>query len=219
MSTGVCEFGSICQYAHGNIELKNTGMMYMASNETNHMRQGGGQPVQVKTSRLGTGSVSTRKIVKERWFLKEELKMSEQMAQEKAENEGKISKARSKRCGMCDQCMRGDCVVCIHCKDMTKFGGSGKSKQACKERKCNSMAVKEEEDSSSETDEPVVEKLPIKTHAKHKAEGKHEDVEWKGGLSLLEEIKSDRTCIVKYCQIKTSHFMCADHMKIPIRYA
>jgi len=58
---------------------------------------------------------------------------------EKVENEGKISKARSKRCGMCDQCMRGDCGVCNHCKDMTKFGGSGKSKQACKERKCNNM--------------------------------------------------------------------------------
>ena len=47
---------------------------------------------------------------------------------EKDENEGKISKARSKRCGMCDQCMRGDCGVCNHCEDMTKIGGSGKSK-------------------------------------------------------------------------------------------
>ena len=106
--------------------------------------------------------------------------VSVQMAQEKAENEVKISKARSKRCGMCDQCMRGDCGVCNHCKDMTKFGGSGKSKQACKERKCNNMAVKEEDDSSSETDEPVVEKSPVKTPVKHKANGKHKDVEWKG---------------------------------------
>jgi len=105
---------------------------------------------------------------------------SEQMAQEKAENEGKVSKARSKRCGMCDQCMRGDCGVCNHCKDMTKFGGSGKSKQACKERKCTNMAVKEEDESGSEAEEPVAEKSPVKTPVKHKAKGKHKDVEFTG---------------------------------------
>ena len=47
-------------------------------------------------------------------------------------------KARAKRCGMCDQCMRGDCN---HCKDMTEFGGSRKSKQACVERKYSNMGV------------------------------------------------------------------------------
>jgi len=111
-----------------------------------------------------------------------EAVFSEQMAQEKAEVEGKSSKARAKKCGMCEQCMRGDCGVCNHCKDMTKFGGSGKSKQACVERKCPNMAVKgEEEESSSETDEPAVpEKSPGKTPVKHKGKGKHKDVEWKG---------------------------------------
>merc|ERR1719228_3121263 len=106
---------------------------------------------------------------------------SEQMAQEKAENEGKTSKARSKRCGMCDNCMRPDCGLCSHCKDMTKFGGSGKSKQACKERKCTNIQVKEDEESGSEGEEPVVEKSPEKTPVKTKAvKGKHKDVEWKG---------------------------------------
>ena len=199
-----------------------------------NMRQGGGQPVQVKTK---------RKIVKERWFLIEELKMSEKMAQEKAENEGKISKARSKMCGMCDQCKRGDCGVCNHCKDMTKFGGSGKSKQACKERKCNNMAVKEKEDSSSETDEPVVEKCKrgdcgvcnhCKDMTKFGGSGKSkqackerkcnnmavkekEDSSSETDEPVVEKL-TIKTCIVKYCQVNTSHFMCADHMKIPIRY-
>ena len=57
-------------------------------------------------------------------------------------------------------------------KDMTKFGGSenGKSKQACVERKCSNMGVKGEEESGSETDEPVVEKSPVKTPVKHKVQ-------------------------------------------------
>ena len=40
MSTGECEFGSICQYAHGNMELRNVGMgggmAGMASKQVNH---------------------------------------------------------------------------------------------------------------------------------------------------------------------------------------
>ena len=98
-----------------------------------------------------------------------EAMFAEQMAQEKAEEEGKESKARKNRCGICDQCTRSDCGVCNHCKDMTKFGGTGRSKQACVERKCPNMAVKgQEEDSSSETeDTSVPEKSPTKTPVKH----------------------------------------------------
>ena len=44
------------------------------------------------------------------------------------EEGGKESKARKNRCGICDQCTRSDCGVCKHCKDMTKFGGTGRSK-------------------------------------------------------------------------------------------
>ena len=87
------------------------------------------------------------------------------------EEEGKESKTRKNRCGICNQCTRSDCGVCKHCKDMTKFGGTGRSKQACVERKCPNMAVKgQEEDSSSETeDTSAPEKSPTKTPVKHKA--------------------------------------------------
>ena len=34
-----------------------------------------------------------------------------------------------------------DCGECKHCKDMLKFGGSGRSKQACTRRRCPNMAI------------------------------------------------------------------------------
>ena len=39
-----------------------------------------------------------------------------------------------------------DCGECKHCKDMLKFGGSGRSKQACVQRRCPNMAVQVAED-------------------------------------------------------------------------
>lgn len=50
---------------------------------------------------------------------------------------------RKKRCGVCEVCQSPDCGKCIACQDMIKFGGSGKAKQACKERRCPNMAVQE----------------------------------------------------------------------------
>lgn len=45
------------------------------------------------------------------------------------------------RCGVCETCQQPDCGVCISCKDMIKFGGSGRSKQACNRRRCPNMAI------------------------------------------------------------------------------
>ena len=39
-----------------------------------------------------------------------------------------------------------DCGKCVACRDMVKFGGSGRAKQACHQRRCPNMAVKEAED-------------------------------------------------------------------------
>nr|XP_054770266.1 DNA (cytosine-5)-methyltransferase PliMCI-like [Lytechinus pictus] len=50
---------------------------------------------------------------------------------------------RKKRCGVCEVCQAPDCGKCAACKDMIKFGGSGRAKQACKERRCPNMAVQE----------------------------------------------------------------------------
>ena len=43
------------------------------------------------------------------------------------------------RCGKCENCEKPDCASCAHCIDMKKFGGKGKLRQACKERKCIGM--------------------------------------------------------------------------------
>ena len=42
---------------------------------------------------------------------------------------------RRTRCGVCEACQQPDCAQCKHCKDMTKFGGSGRSKQCCINRR------------------------------------------------------------------------------------
>jgi len=68
-------------------------------------------------------------------------RISKQVAPEKVDGEVRNSSSRARRCGMCTQCMRGDCGVCNHCKDKPKFGGSGnKSKQACVERRCPNLS-------------------------------------------------------------------------------
>ena len=54
---------------------------------------------------------------------------------------GKSSAPKRQRCGVCEVCQLPDCGTCGHCKDMIKFGGSGRSKQACVHRRCPNMAV------------------------------------------------------------------------------
>ncbi len=43
---------------------------------------------------------------------------------------------KRKRCGTCDGCIRSDCGTCKFCKNKPKFGGMGKKKQCCEQRKC-----------------------------------------------------------------------------------
>ncbi|XP_050512373.1 DNA (cytosine-5)-methyltransferase PliMCI [Diabrotica virgifera virgifera] len=57
---------------------------------------------------------------------------------------------KKKRCGICESCQSPDCGECNHCRDMVKFGGSGKSKQACKRRRCMHMAIIDAEVSDNE---------------------------------------------------------------------
>lgn len=47
------------------------------------------------------------------------------------------SSKREKRCETCPGCLKtDDCLKCVYCKDMKKYGGSGKQKQTCISRKC-----------------------------------------------------------------------------------
>ena len=36
---------------------------------------------------------------------------------------------RKKRCGYCPGCIATDCGVCVYCKDMRTFGGTGCKKK------------------------------------------------------------------------------------------
>ncbi|XP_014211893.1 jmjC domain-containing histone demethylation protein 1 [Copidosoma floridanum] len=45
-------------------------------------------------------------------------------------------KHRRTRCKKCEACTRSDCGECVYCLDMIKFGGTGRAKQTCLQRKC-----------------------------------------------------------------------------------
>ena len=75
-------------------------------------------------------------------------------------------------------CQLPDCGQCSHCRDMRKFGGSGKSKQACINRRCPNMAVQVAEDDENELAEPEVsKKSERKARSEKKAKTK---LEWIG---------------------------------------
>ncbi|GFN82630.1 DNA (cytosine-5)-methyltransferase [Plakobranchus ocellatus] len=80
---------------------------------------------------------------------------------------------KRQRCGFCEVCQQPDCGTCTACKDMTKFGGTGKAKQACKQRRCPNLAIKSaEEDDGEEGEEAESEnnKEPaLTTVKKHKS--------------------------------------------------
>jgi len=120
-----------------------------------------------------------------------EMMFGDQMRKEDDDTKAGRGKARMKRCGMCDQCLKVDCGVCRHCRDMTKFGGSGKSKQACMERKCDNKSVGgidlEDCDDDIEVESPSKSKetqskinLKETTPSKTKTKKKHKDLEWVG---------------------------------------
>lgn len=43
---------------------------------------------------------------------------------------------RRGRCGECSGCIADDCGACVCCKDMKKYGGTGRKKKCCIRRKC-----------------------------------------------------------------------------------
>ncbi|KXJ20320.1 DNA (cytosine-5)-methyltransferase PliMCI [Exaiptasia diaphana] len=64
--------------------------------------------------------------------------------------EGKgVSAPRRTRCGICEKCQQPDCGKCKYCRDMVKFGGTGRQKQSCLERRCPYRDIKEAEDNET----------------------------------------------------------------------
>ena len=117
---------------------------------------------------------------------------SDQMRKEEVDNKLGKGKKRKIKCGMCDQCLKVDCGQCRNCKDMTKFGGSGKSKQACMERKCENMAAKGEDEVSDLEDEEEVDEEKLSPSKKFGLEKKtkskaiFKDVEWVGAGKKID---------------------------------
>lgn len=49
---------------------------------------------------------------------------------------------KRRKCGVCEPCQQPDCGECMNCKkNMIKFGGSGRSKQACIQRQCRNIEI------------------------------------------------------------------------------
>lgn len=53
-----------------------------------------------------------------------------------ARNRKPTRRKRKNSCGECENCQREDCGKCSSCKDKVKFGGAGKKKQKCEEKRC-----------------------------------------------------------------------------------
>ena len=51
------------------------------------------------------------------------------------------------RCGACAGCRVENCGVCRNCRDMKRFGGKGRLRQACEDRKCGGREELECEES------------------------------------------------------------------------
>ncbi|CAK8688847.1 unnamed protein product [Clavelina lepadiformis] len=95
-------------------------------------------------------------------------------------------KIRRHRCGTCEVCLKPDCGECSACKDMVKFGGSGRSKQACVQRKCPNLQVHQDDSNMEDVDEekevvaePSKPTAPTKSAHKVKRSTKSR-VEWIG---------------------------------------
>nr|XP_031545452.1 DNA (cytosine-5)-methyltransferase 1 isoform X2 [Vicugna pacos] len=105
---------------------------------------------------------------------------------EKDDREDKENAFKRRRCGVCEVCQQPECGKCKACKDMVKFGGSGRSKQACQERRCPNMAMKEADD-DEEVDDNIPEMpSPKKMHQGKKKKQNKDRITWVG-----EAVKTD----------------------------
>ena len=101
--------------------------------------------------------------------------------------EDKKSKTK-RRCNICENCMKKDCGQCTYCKDMIKFGGTGKSKQACEKRACNNMVEKQfDNEVSDDEDEKIQETIST---PKKEDEVDKEDDNGKANLSDKAKLKN-----------------------------
>ncbi|CAN7984788.1 unnamed protein product [Ixodes hexagonus] len=77
----------------------------------------------------------------------------EVLFKEQIDDKAAAGAVRRKRCGVCESCQQPDCGKCKACRDLVKFGGSGRLKQCCEERRCLNKAFQEAEDDDGDTEE------------------------------------------------------------------
>ena len=96
-------------------------------------------------------------------------------------DQGTISATRRTKCGICEACQARDCGKCRHCKDMVKFGGTGRSKQSCIQRKCPNLSVQLAEDDAENAleEEPDSVDIDVDRH-KVKPIVKLSEIKWEG---------------------------------------
>uniref|UniRef100_F7GG75 DNA (cytosine-5)-methyltransferase n=1 Tax=Monodelphis domestica TaxID=13616 RepID=F7GG75_MONDO len=99
----------------------------------------------------GPTKATTTKLV----YLIFDTFFSEQIEKNEREDD-KENAMKRRRCGVCEVCQQPECGKCKACQDMVKFGGSGRSKQACLQRRCPNLAVKEA-DEDEEVDDDIPE--------------------------------------------------------------
>lgn len=92
----------------------------------------------------------------------------EEVFKEQIDDDKKGPKApRRKRCNACENCLAQECGSCLHCKDMIKFGGSGKSKQACVKRNClNADSIKVTESDNEDDGDEINAQMKVKKRVK-----------------------------------------------------
>ncbi|XP_064460816.1 DNA (cytosine-5)-methyltransferase PliMCI-like [Ornithodoros turicata] len=64
-----------------------------------------------------------------------------------------VPAGRRKRCGVCEACQTPDCGKCKACSDMVKYGGTGKLKQCCEQRRCLSKVVQDAEEDDGDNEQ------------------------------------------------------------------
>ncbi|XP_076291228.1 DNA methyltransferase 1a [Lasioglossum baleicum] len=116
-------------------------------------------------------------------------------ADQLTKNNDKITMGpKRQRCGICENCQQSDCGLCSACSDMTKFGGSGRSKQACVKRRCPNMAIQEADDSDPENEEQfetVLDNKNIEEESNKKAfKELKKDIIWVGNEIAIDNQKT-----------------------------
>uniref|UniRef100_A0A8C3GW16 DNA (cytosine-5)-methyltransferase n=1 Tax=Corvus moneduloides TaxID=1196302 RepID=A0A8C3GW16_CORMO len=129
----------------------------------------------------GPTKATTTKLV----YLIFDTFFSEQIEKDERE-EDKENATKRRRCGVCEVCQQPECGKCKACQNMVKFGGSGRSKQACLQRRCPNLAVRE-----ADEDEEVDDNIPEMPSPKKMLQGRKKKqnksrISWVG-----EPIKSD----------------------------